>query len=159
MTRSGRCRQTLSRRVRAKARPHWRGQVATSLLFVGVLGAGWNLFIFSNTDPAEELDRALAGEVLWSGASEQFTTRADAVAALEQHVFQAATDRHALGLYPDAALYASCASEVATPAQDLAQTITPFSCLAVTVETGDHTRSGYTLPAQIDWSTGDLSCG
>lgn len=96
---------------------------------------------------------------MWSGASEEFDSRADAVAALEQHVLKAATDRHALGLYQEAALYTSCAPDAATPGQELAQTITEFSCLAVTTETGDHTAIGYTLPALIDWSTGDLSWG
>lgn len=79
--------------------------------------------------------------------------------ALEQHVLKAAIDRDAVGRYQEAALYALCAPDAATPTQALAQTITAFSCLAVTTETGDHTVIGYTLPALIDWSTGDLSWG
>ncbi|TQL62051.1 hypothetical protein [Rarobacter faecitabidus] len=109
---------------------------------------------------AEE-ERVAAAEVARKEeeATIEKESRAKTVKQLEKHVLKTARKRVKDGYYSEKVRQASCMAVAGSSIEDLAQTSTTFSCLAVTSENEDGTNSGYELEAVINWSTGEMSWG
>lgn len=83
--------------------------------------------------------------------------RTKQVKRLEKSVLKTAKERVNNGYYSSKILKSTCMAVTGSSIQDLAETSTSFSCLAVTKENKDGTYSGYELEAVINWTTGEMT--
>src|SRR5699024_4454706 len=90
---------------------------------------------------------------------QEVAARRDTVVEFEKHVLKTAKERHRDGYYSEKILLASCMPVTGSSIEELDETSTSFSCMAVTKENKDDTYSGYTLDAVVNWNTGEMTWG
>ena len=85
--------------------------------------------------------------------------RALQVKYLEVQVSKLAKERRTSGYYSEKILKATCMPVTGSSIEELGETSTTFSCIAVTKEKKDGTVSGYEMSGLINWNTGEMSWG
>lgn len=85
--------------------------------------------------------------------------RAAQVKSLEKHVLKTAKQRVKSGYYSSKVIKSSCMAVTGSSIDDLDESSTTFSCMAVTSENKDGTYSGYEMSAVINWATGEMTWG
>ena len=115
-----------------------------------------------DTEKAEAIaaeEAAEAERIQADSDAAELELRKSAVTELEASVLKTAGERVESGLYGEPVLRASCMPVTGSSIEELDETSTTFSCLAITVENADGTANGYSMEAVVNWSTGQMTWG